>query len=55
MSRDPVTVDADKPIKEAAQLMHDRSVHRLPVVDASGNPIGILTRGDIVRAMAAGE
>lgn len=55
MSRDPVTIEADKPIAEAAQLMHDRSVHRLPVVDTSGNPIGILTRGDIVRAMAAGE
>lgn len=55
MSRDPVTIEADKLIAEAAQLMHDRSVHRLPVVDANGNPIGILTRGDIVRAMAAGE
>lgn len=55
MSTDPVTVSPDKPIKEAAQLMHDRSVHRLPVVDATGQVIGILTRGDIVRAMAAGE
>ena len=55
MSRDPVTVSPDKPIKEAAQLMHDRSVHRLPVVDANGEVIGILTRGDIVRAMAADD
>ena len=55
MSTDPVTVSPDKPIKEAAQLMHDRSVHRLPVVNTTGQVIGILTRGDIVRAMAAGE
>ncbi len=55
MSSDPVTVSPDKPLKEAAQLMHDRSVHRLPVVDTTGKVIGILTRGDIVRAMAAGE
>ncbi|HEY9783306.1 MAG TPA: CBS domain-containing protein [Leptolyngbyaceae cyanobacterium] len=55
MSRDPVTVSPDKLLKDAAQLMHDRSVHRLPVVDANGQVIGILTRGDIVRAMAASE
>jgi CBS domain-containing protein len=55
MSRDPVTVAPDKPLREAAQMMHDRSIHRLPVLDAAGNVIGILTRGDIVRAMAAGE
>lgn len=55
MSRAPVTVSPDKLLKDAAQLMHDRSVHRLPVVDANGQVIGILTRGDIVRAMAASE
>lgn len=55
MSRDPVTVSPDKLLKDAAQLMHDRSVHRLPVVDVNGQVIGILTRGDIVRAMAATE
>lgn len=55
MSRDPLTTSPDKPLREAAQIMHDRSVHRLPVVDVAGKVIGILTRGDIVRAMAAGE
>ena len=33
--------------------MHDRSVHRLPVVDEEGQLVGILTRGDIIRYMAA--
>lgn len=55
MSRDPVTISSDKPLKEAAQLMHDRSVHRLPVIDADAHVIGILTRGDVIRAMAASE
>jgi CBS domain-containing protein len=55
MSRDPITVSPDKPLKEAAQLMHERSVHRLPVLDAQGQVIGILTRGDIIRAMAASQ
>ncbi len=55
MSKDPIAIAADKPLKEAAQLMHDRDVRRLPVVDANNLVIGILTRGDIVRAMAASQ
>lgn len=48
-----VTVKPDKPLREAAQLMHERNVHRLPVVDEADHVIGILTRGDIIRALAA--
>lgn len=55
MSSDPITVAPDKPLKDAAQLMHERSVHRLPVLDATGHVVGILTRGDIIRAMAASQ
>lgn len=55
MSSDPVTVAPDKPLKEAAQMMQEQNVHRLPVVDAAGKVIGIITRGDVVRAMAASE
>ncbi|MBD1850429.1 CBS domain-containing protein [Leptolyngbya sp. FACHB-711] len=51
--RDIVTIKPDKSLREAAQLMHDRSVHRLPVLSNDGKLIGILTRGDIVRFMAA--
>jgi len=55
MSSDPVTVSPDKTLREAAKLMHDREVRRLPVIDSEGKLIGILTRGDVVRAMAADE
>lgn len=55
MSRDPVTISPDKPLKDAAQLMHEKEVRRLPVIDAQDQVIGILTRGDIVRAMAASQ
>ncbi|HIK12020.1 MAG TPA: CBS domain-containing protein [Oscillatoriaceae cyanobacterium M33_DOE_052] len=55
MSTNPISVAPDKPLREAAKLMHEKKVHRFPVVDASGKAIGILTRGDILRAMAAGE
>ena len=53
MSRDPTTITADKPISDAAKVMHDRNIRRLLVLDTTGHLVGILTRGDIVRAMAA--
>lgn len=55
MSRNPVTISPDKALNAAAQLMHDQKIHRLPVIDSSEQIIGILTRGDIIRAMAASE
>jgi CBS domain-containing protein len=53
MSRVPVSIAPEKSVQEAAKLLHDRNIHRLPVVDPAGKVIGILTRGDIVRAMVA--
>jgi CBS domain-containing protein len=53
MSANPVTISPEKPLSEAAKLMHDRGIHRLPVLDSGGQVVGILTRGDIIRAMAA--
>jgi CBS domain-containing protein len=55
MSKDVITVPPEKPLRDAAQLMHDRKAQRLLVVDADGKVIGILTRGDIVRDLAASE
>jgi len=55
MSQNPITISPDKTLREAAQLMHDRSVHRLPVLDSASQVIGVLTRGDIIRAMAVGQ
>jgi CBS domain-containing protein len=55
MTTNPITIPPDKTVKEAARLMHDRNIHRLPVLDSAGQVIGILTRGDIVRAMAASQ
>lgn len=47
-----MTTAPTTPLRQAAQLMHERKMHRLMVVDAAGDLIGILTRGDIVRLMA---
>lgn len=53
MTKDVVTTTPDKPLREAARVMHSRKIHRLPVIDDTKHVIGILTRGDIVRFMAA--
>ncbi len=53
MSKDPITVSPDKSLRDAAKLMHDKKIHRLPILDSEGQVIGILTRGDIIRAMAS--
>ncbi len=55
MSHNPITISPDKTVTEAARLMHDRNIHRLPVLDSESQVIGILTRGDIIRAMAASQ
>lgn len=50
-----VTITPEQTLSQAARLMHDRNVHRLPVLNTTGQVIGILTRGDVVRAMASEE
>ena len=51
MSADVVSVAPDTPVDRAASLMADRGIKRLPVL-ADGKLVGILSRADIVRALA---
>jgi CBS domain-containing protein len=53
MTPHAVSISADTPLPEAARIMHDRKIHRLPVIDENNHPIGIITESDIVRAIAA--
>lgn len=49
MSAPAITIEASRPVHEAAALMVRESVNRLPVLD-EGRLVGIVTRADIVRA-----
>ncbi|MCU1460743.1 MAG: putative signal transduction protein with domain [Acidimicrobiales bacterium] len=51
MTADPVTCRPGDTLEQVATLMHDHHVDRLPVVDDTGGVAGIITRGDLVRAM----
>jgi len=52
MSDDLVEVSPEASIHAAATLMADHRVDRLPVIEEDGTLVGIVTRGDIVRAIA---
>jgi CBS domain-containing protein len=53
MTPHTISVAADTILPVAARIMHDRKIHRLPVIDANHHPIGIITQSDIVRTLAA--
>jgi CBS domain-containing protein len=45
----PVTVFDDDPVRKAIDVMEEESIRRVPVVDANGTMIGILSQVDIAR------
>jgi len=49
VSSDLKTVPSDAPIAEAAKIMRDHALRRLPVVDA-GTAVGIVSLGDLAEA-----
>ena len=55
MTKKPKTIGPDATLEEAATVLHANDISRLPVVDVDGGLLGILARGDIIRAMIADE
>jgi CBS domain-containing protein len=51
MSAPAVTVHASATVRFAAREMLTRHIHRLVVVDDDGNPIGVVTPLDLLRAV----
>ncbi|HIC98879.1 MAG TPA: CBS domain-containing protein [Pyrodictiaceae archaeon] len=49
MTRDPVVVDEDTPLHLVADLMREKNIGHVPVVDAAGRLKGIIAKSDIVR------
>jgi CBS domain-containing protein len=50
MSKEVITISSDMQIDACMQLMTDKRVRHLPVVD-NGKSIGIISIGDVVRLM----
>jgi CBS domain-containing protein len=54
MTPDPVCISPDAPIIDAIRLMLQRKFSDLPVVDARGSLVGIVTEGDLLRRIETG-
>ena len=50
MTRDPLTVEEDAPVFDAAELMDTFDITGLPVVDHEGAVVGVVSQVDLVRA-----
>jgi CBS domain-containing protein len=54
MTTEPTTIKPRAYLSEAARLMVKRSLKRLPVVDDNNHLVGVLSRLDILKVLAAG-
>jgi len=50
MTHNPITISPDTPVADALQLMRDKSVRHLPVVDKKDKLIGMVTEKDLLYA-----
>jgi len=55
MSPDPVSVTTNTPLPVVAQLMAEKQVHRVIVVDKENHPVGLVSSTDILREVARAE
>jgi CBS domain-containing protein len=53
MEYDPVNISQDSDLADAAQIMAMNRISGLPVVNSNDTLVGIITKTDIVKAMAA--
>jgi CBS domain-containing protein len=54
MTADPRTVGPDDDVHDAAHVIVETGHNRIPVVD-DGRLVGVISRADVVRALAAGQ
>ncbi|MFF4948760.1 CBS domain-containing protein [Streptomyces chattanoogensis] len=52
MTRDVVHVRPDMPFKEIVQTLTENDVTAVPVVDATGRPVGVVSEADLLRKSA---
>ena len=50
MTKDPATVGPDDDVSRVEQIMAERQVRRVPVVDGSGKAVGVVAQADLARA-----
>jgi len=48
MTPDPITIDPEMEVTDVARIMVDKNIGGLPVVDADGSLLGIVTESDLI-------
>ncbi len=51
MTRNLVTASPETPLVDLVRMMIDAQIHRIPIVDERGRPIGMVTSTDVLAAM----
>lgn len=51
MSRNPVTVPLDYTVEETAQLLLEKNISGVPVVDRANKLVGVITQSDLFRVL----
>ena len=54
MTREPVILPATMPLAQAAAVLADRNLKRLPVIDGDGRLAGMVSRSDLLTTVAEG-
>ncbi len=54
MTKDPVTVDPDSSIQDAAKIMFDKWFRHLPVTTGDGKVVGIISMRDLLTLVSQG-
>lgn len=53
MTRKPITLPPEAPIREAANLLISRNLSCIPIVDEHFKPVGIITWRDVMKTLCA--
>ncbi len=53
MTKPPITAGSEMTIDTISTLFAERKINRLPIIDAEGRPIGIVTRTDLAHSFHA--
>lgn len=51
MTKDPITVPQNYTVEETAELLQDKKISGTPVINQSGNVVGIITQTDLFRVL----
>lgn len=51
MTRKPITVHGEDPVMDAVRIFNTQRISCIPVIDADGRPVGLLSWRDILRSL----